>query len=269
MTVIALTQEMGSLAKDVAEQLAGDLGLAVMRHEVVDNVAEPDARADEPDPPAARRQGRRDRAPARRPGEPRGLHRPRRCSTPPRAATSSCAAGARPACCARCRTSSASASRGRSTQRVAWLLEQLGTDDIALRRGRDPAQRPRPRGAHARAVRRRPGATRCSTTSSSTPTASRSRAASQQIAALARAARVRRDRRRRGRCCRTWRSTRASAPRCAPTKRRATSTSQSKRRRPRRPAAASSLTTPSELPAAERVARAVPGVDRRRQPADA
>ena len=39
MTVIAMTQEMGSLAKDVAEQLAGDLGLAVMRHEVVDHVS--------------------------------------------------------------------------------------------------------------------------------------------------------------------------------------------------------------------------------------
>jgi cytidylate kinase len=39
MTVIALTQEMGSLAKDVADRLAHDLGLAVMRHEVVDHVS--------------------------------------------------------------------------------------------------------------------------------------------------------------------------------------------------------------------------------------
>lgn len=39
MTVIALTQEMGSLAKEVAEQVARDLGLQVMRHEVVDHVA--------------------------------------------------------------------------------------------------------------------------------------------------------------------------------------------------------------------------------------
>jgi cytidylate kinase len=39
MTVIALTQEMGSLAKDVAEKLAADLGLQVMRHEVVDHVS--------------------------------------------------------------------------------------------------------------------------------------------------------------------------------------------------------------------------------------
>ena len=39
MTVIALTQEMGSLAKDVADRLAQDLGLAVMRHEVVDHVS--------------------------------------------------------------------------------------------------------------------------------------------------------------------------------------------------------------------------------------
>ena len=40
MPVIAMTQEMGSLAKDVALQLAQSLNLAVMRHEVVDYVAE-------------------------------------------------------------------------------------------------------------------------------------------------------------------------------------------------------------------------------------
>ena len=39
MTVIALTEEMGSLATDVADHLAADLGLAVMRHEVVDHVS--------------------------------------------------------------------------------------------------------------------------------------------------------------------------------------------------------------------------------------
>jgi cytidylate kinase len=39
MTVIALTQEMGSLAKDVAERVAHDLGLQVMRHEVAENVS--------------------------------------------------------------------------------------------------------------------------------------------------------------------------------------------------------------------------------------
>ncbi len=40
MPVIALTQEMGSLAKDVAAALAAQQGgLAVMRHEVVENVA--------------------------------------------------------------------------------------------------------------------------------------------------------------------------------------------------------------------------------------
>jgi cytidylate kinase len=39
MTVIALTQEMGSLAKDVAERVAKDLGLEVMRHEVADAVS--------------------------------------------------------------------------------------------------------------------------------------------------------------------------------------------------------------------------------------
>lgn len=39
MPVIAFTQEMGSLAKDVATQLAQELGLSTMRHEVVDHVA--------------------------------------------------------------------------------------------------------------------------------------------------------------------------------------------------------------------------------------
>jgi len=40
MPVIAMTQEMGSLAKDVALQLAQSLGLSVMRHEVIDHVAD-------------------------------------------------------------------------------------------------------------------------------------------------------------------------------------------------------------------------------------
>jgi osmotically-inducible protein OsmY len=40
MPVIALTQEMGSLAKDVAERVAQFGGLAVMRNEVAENVAE-------------------------------------------------------------------------------------------------------------------------------------------------------------------------------------------------------------------------------------
>jgi cytidylate kinase len=39
MPVIAMTQEMGSLAKDVALELAQSLNLAVMRNEVADNVA--------------------------------------------------------------------------------------------------------------------------------------------------------------------------------------------------------------------------------------
>lgn len=39
MPVIAMTQEMGSLAKDVALQLAQASRLAVMRHEVLENVA--------------------------------------------------------------------------------------------------------------------------------------------------------------------------------------------------------------------------------------
>ena len=40
MPVIAMTQEMGSLAKDVALRLAQAQNLAVMRHEVIDHVAE-------------------------------------------------------------------------------------------------------------------------------------------------------------------------------------------------------------------------------------
>ena len=40
MPVIAMTQEMGSLAKDVALQLGQSLGLAVMRHEVIEHVAD-------------------------------------------------------------------------------------------------------------------------------------------------------------------------------------------------------------------------------------
>lgn len=40
MPVIAMTQEMGSLGKDVAMHLAKSLNLEVMRHEVVDHIAE-------------------------------------------------------------------------------------------------------------------------------------------------------------------------------------------------------------------------------------
>jgi cytidylate kinase len=40
MPVIALTQEMGSLAKDVAQQLADELGIDTMRHEVAATVAQ-------------------------------------------------------------------------------------------------------------------------------------------------------------------------------------------------------------------------------------
>ncbi len=40
MAVIALTQGMGSLAQDVAEQLAQELGLATLQHEVAERVAD-------------------------------------------------------------------------------------------------------------------------------------------------------------------------------------------------------------------------------------
>ncbi|MCZ8251346.1 MAG: cytidylate kinase family protein [Hylemonella sp.] len=39
MAVIAMTQEMGSLAKDVAMELASTMNLSMLRHEVVDHVA--------------------------------------------------------------------------------------------------------------------------------------------------------------------------------------------------------------------------------------
>jgi cytidylate kinase len=39
MPVIAMTQEMGSLAKDVAVELAATMNLAILRHEVVEHVA--------------------------------------------------------------------------------------------------------------------------------------------------------------------------------------------------------------------------------------
>lgn len=39
MPVIALTQEMGSLAKDVADQLTRELGLSTVRHEMAESVA--------------------------------------------------------------------------------------------------------------------------------------------------------------------------------------------------------------------------------------
>ncbi|CAN7409638.1 MULTISPECIES: cytidylate kinase family protein [unclassified Variovorax] len=40
MPIIAMTQEMGSLAKDVSLRLAESLGLAVMRHEAIERVAD-------------------------------------------------------------------------------------------------------------------------------------------------------------------------------------------------------------------------------------
>lgn len=40
MSVVALTQGMGSLAQDIAEQLAQELGLVILQHEVAENVAE-------------------------------------------------------------------------------------------------------------------------------------------------------------------------------------------------------------------------------------
>ena len=40
MSIIAMTREMGSLGKDVAEGLARDLGLRLFYHEIIDSVAD-------------------------------------------------------------------------------------------------------------------------------------------------------------------------------------------------------------------------------------
>ena len=40
MPVVALTQGMGSLAQDIAEQLAQELGLTTLQHEVAEHVAQ-------------------------------------------------------------------------------------------------------------------------------------------------------------------------------------------------------------------------------------
>src|SRR4030065_127252 len=40
MPVIAMNQEMGSQGKYVAEKLAGELGLDIVRHEIIEHVAE-------------------------------------------------------------------------------------------------------------------------------------------------------------------------------------------------------------------------------------
>ena len=40
MPVVALTQGMGSLAQDIAEQLADELKLATLQHEVGERVAD-------------------------------------------------------------------------------------------------------------------------------------------------------------------------------------------------------------------------------------
>jgi hypothetical protein len=40
MPVIAMNQEMGSQGKLVAERLAADLGLDIVRHEIIDHLAE-------------------------------------------------------------------------------------------------------------------------------------------------------------------------------------------------------------------------------------
>ena len=104
-----------------------------------------------------------------------------------------------------------------------------------LRRRRDPAQRPRPCGAHARAVRRHLGRSAAL------------RPRPQHRARLGRELRRSRSPRwrsgpssprptRRARCCRTWRSRRAFAPRCAPTRRHAdVDVTVDEQRRPRRP----------------------------------
>ena len=82
MTVIALTQEMGSLAKDVADQLAADARPAVDAPRGGRRTSP--SRMHVPTSLISRlREGKAGhaRAPARRQGEHGRLHRPRKCST--------------------------------------------------------------------------------------------------------------------------------------------------------------------------------------------
>ena len=106
-------------------------------------------------------------------------------------------------------------------QRVAWLQRAASatTTSPSSKRRSGAAIAPTRRACTRSSAS--PGAIRCSTTSSSTPTASRSRAAPCRSPRWRSAPNSPRPTRR-ARCCRTWRSRRAFAPRCAPTRRRAT-----------------------------------------------
>ena len=113
MPVIALTQGMGSLAQDIAEQLAQELNLSTLQHEVAERVAD-------------KMHVSKSLINRLRGGKAGTLERLRADRDAIAVYTAEevleaaargnvvCAAGARPACCDRCRTCPASASCGRS-----------------------------------------------------------------------------------------------------------------------------------------------------------
>ena len=267
MPVIAMTQEMGSLAKDVAERSAEALGLRVMRHEVVEHVA---GRMQVPKSLIRRlREGKAGAGRALR-GRPRPASRstpPRRCST--RAARGNVVLRGWGATCLLRPVPHVVCVRVTRpfAQRVQWLMERLGTDDVELAEAEIRRSDRGPCGAHARAVRRHLGRSRCSTTSCSTPSACRSTAAWSRSPRWPRRPEFAETAESRGACCRTWRSRRACAPRCAPTRRPASvDVTIDIARRPR-DAARHRGRCRRRSRAAERVAAARAGRGRGRQPA--
>ena len=112
MPVIALTQEMGSLAKDVSLKLAEALGLAVMRNEVIEHVAD---RMQVSTSLIGRLRGGKAGLVERLTTDSRSvaLYTAEELFALPTVAMWCCAAGVPPACCGRCRTWCACASRAR------------------------------------------------------------------------------------------------------------------------------------------------------------
>ena len=163
MPVIAMTQEMGSLAKDVSLQLADALGLAVMRHEVIEHVADRDAAS----PSSLIGRLRDGKA-----GLVERLTTDQRSVALYTAEEVFALADARQRGAARLgRHLPAAPGAARGVRAHHAFAEEAGRMADGppghrrrrVRRGRDPPQRPGARRAHARAVRRhlgRPGALR-------------------------------------------------------------------------------------------------------------
>ena len=257
MPVIALTQGMGSLAQDIAEQLAAELKLSTLQHEVAERVAE---KMHVSRSLISRLRGGKagtDRAPARRPRGDGGLHR---------------RGGAR----GRGQRQRRAPRLGRDPPAAPGAARALHPHHAALRQARAVADgrdstpttptSPRPRsGAATRPTRRacttssasleRPGAVRHGA-QHRPPVGGHLRAADQGAAG---AARVRRDRG----VARAAAGHGAAAPmsRRAARPRRDTRASTSPSRAPAtRSRCAASCSTTAERAAAEQVAAAVPGV---------